>query len=81
MSLWGIIVPEYLHWSDNGHAWGVSRDEDYTLLLMNIGIVGVALAHNDVDLRPRIPSSADPPVTHGQYPINTSPRREGNLRL
>ena len=63
MTLRSIIIPENPHRPDDGHARGIGGDEDYTLLLVNVGVVRITLAHDDVDSRPRVSSSADPPTT------------------
>ena len=62
MSLRSVIVPKNPHRSDDSHTWGVSRDKDHTLLLVDIGVVRITLAHNDVDFRPWVSGSANPPA-------------------
>ena len=74
MSFRSVVVSENPHGPDDSHTRRISRDEDHTLLLVNVGIVRITLAHDNMDLRPRVSGSTDPPVTHDQY----LPRRGGN---
>ena len=67
MSLWSIVISENPHGPDDSHAWGISGDKDYTLLLVNVGVIGIALAHDDVDFRPRVPGPTNPPVTCDEH--------------
>lgn len=54
MAFWCVVVSEDFHGSDDFNAWGVGRNENYTLLGVRVIVVGVALAHNDVDFCSRV---------------------------
>jgi len=66
MSLWSIVVSENLHGADDSYTWGVSGDQDHALLVVNVGVVRIALAHDDVNLCPRVSSPTNPPTTRDE---------------
>jgi len=66
MSLWSIVVSENLHGADDSHTWSISGDEDHALLLVNVGIIRITLAHDDVNFRPRVSGPTNPPATHDE---------------
>ena len=67
MSLWSVVIPENLHGPDDSYAWGIDRDEDHTLLLVHVGVVGITLAHDDMDFRPRVSGTTNPPVSRNEH--------------
>jgi hypothetical protein len=50
----GVIIAKDAKHAVDGDSRGVCWDEDDTLLLVGAGVVGVCLAHCDVDLAARI---------------------------
>lgn len=58
----GIIVTVNLEHSVDGDAGGLGGHQDDRLLSVGIGIVGITLAHDDVDLASRVTSTAGPPL-------------------
>ncbi|KAI6851685.1 acyl-CoA dehydrogenase NM domain-like protein [Hortaea werneckii] len=53
----------------NGDARGVGRDEHDGLLLVDVGVVRIALAHDHVDLAARVTGTGRPPLRSVQYPL------------
>ena len=49
VTVWGIVVAEDAEHTVDGDTWGVVWDEHDRLLLVDIRVVGVVLAHDDVD--------------------------------
>lgn len=62
VSLRRIIVPKDAHGAHNLDTRGIGRYNDYALLTVLVGVVGVTLAKNQVQGTARIASTADVPV-------------------
>lgn len=62
VSFRGVIISEHLHRTDDLDARSVRRYEYDTLLVVLVLVVGIALAHNKVNLATRVSSTADPPT-------------------
>jgi hypothetical protein len=67
MPLWSIIISENFHRSDDGYTRGVGWDENHTLLPVNIWIIRITLAHDDVNFRPWVSGPTNPPVIDNRY--------------
>lgn len=65
MSFRCIVVTKYLHGSDDIDSRGVGRNYYDALLIIWVRVSRVALAHNQVQLRPWIASTTDPPAIKG----------------
>jgi hypothetical protein len=57
-----VVVAEHRQVAQDRHARRVARHEDHRLALVAVGIVGIALAHEDEDLAARIVGSRGPPL-------------------
>lgn len=62
VSVGRVIVAEDTEGALDSDAWRVVRDEDNGLLLVGAGVVGIGLAHDDVDLAARVWSTRGPPL-------------------
>lgn len=58
----GVVVAVDLEHSLDGDARQTSRDQDDRLLLVRIFVVGISLAHDDVELASRVAGTAGPPL-------------------
>ena len=65
MSFRGIIVTEHLHGPNDLDSGGISGDNDNTLLVVGVLVVGITLSHDEVQLCAGVASTADPPVYLG----------------
>lgn len=61
VAVWGVIVAENTQHAVDGDTGGVVGDQNDGLLLVDILVAGVGLAHNDVDLAARVASTGGPP--------------------
>src|SRR5687768_14580366 len=57
-----IIIAVDLKHTVNGNAGSISRDKDNRLLPVRVLVVGITLAHNDVDAASRVTSATGPPL-------------------
>ncbi len=57
-----IVIAKHLHGTDDFDTGCVGGDEDDTLLLVRIAVVGIRLAHNNVNGATRITGARDPPL-------------------
>lgn len=58
----GVVVAVDLEHSIDGDSRKAGRDQDDGLLLVRVGVVGIGLAHDDVELASRVASAAGPPL-------------------
>lgn len=58
----GIVVAVDLEHSLDGDSRKAGRDQDDGLLLVRVGVVGIRLAHDDVELASRVARTAGPPL-------------------
>lgn len=62
VAMGGVVVAVDLEHSLDGDSRKAGRDQDDGLLLVRVGVVGIGLAHDDVELAPRVASAAGPPL-------------------
>jgi hypothetical protein len=57
-----VVVSIHLEHPVDGETRRISRHQDDRLLLVGVVVVGVGVAHDDVDLAPRVTRAAGPPL-------------------
>ena len=67
----GVVEAVHAQHAVDGDAGGLGGDEDDGLLLVDRGVFGVALAHDDVDLAARVTGTGRPPLGAVQDPVVT----------